>query len=242
MLLLGVVKEVREAEALIALPNNLSGWVEVDQVSDELESLIEESLEDEDAEPPALSDYLWTGLSVRCMVLNTAVVSGSGKQSSSHHKHINVSVKPSIVNRGLSVGSVHVGMSLYGSVSSVEEHGYAISLGSRELSAFLPFKEAGDKNGKLKVGQLVEGRVSKLQKGSKLAVLSLVPAEESEKAGKGAVTKEVDDASIDALQPGMLVQCSIAKVLESGLVVRFDVFCGHDRSVSSRQHDPRCGL
>jgi hypothetical protein len=32
MLLLGMVKEVREAEALISLPNNLTGWVEVDEV------------------------------------------------------------------------------------------------------------------------------------------------------------------------------------------------------------------
>ncbi|KAJ1472002.1 hypothetical protein T484DRAFT_1842036 [Baffinella frigidus] len=200
-----VDQEVREAEALISLPhnlsgwvevdqalislpNNLSGWIEVDQVSDELENLIEESLEDEDAEPPALSDFLWVGLSVRCMVLSTAIVSGKGKQASSHHKHINVSVKPSLVNRGLSIGSVHVGMKLYGAVSAIEEHGYAVSLGNRELNAFLPFDEvlytdmslhtgmmtltAGDRNGKLKVGQLVEGRVTKLQKGTHLLPLS----------------------------------------------------------------------
>ena len=32
-------------------------------------------------------------------------------------------------------------MRLYGAVSAVEEHGYAVSLGSRELTAFLPFDE-----------------------------------------------------------------------------------------------------
>ncbi len=32
MLLLGIVKEVREADALVSLPNNLTGWVEVDEV------------------------------------------------------------------------------------------------------------------------------------------------------------------------------------------------------------------
>lgn len=33
MLLMGVVKEIREADALISLPNNLTGFVEVDEVS-----------------------------------------------------------------------------------------------------------------------------------------------------------------------------------------------------------------
>ena len=53
MLLLGVIKEVREAEALVSLPNNLTrlggGGAEV---SDELSELIEAALEDEDAEGP----------------------------------------------------------------------------------------------------------------------------------------------------------------------------------------------
>ena len=32
MLLMGIIKEVREADALVSLPNNLTGFVEVDEV------------------------------------------------------------------------------------------------------------------------------------------------------------------------------------------------------------------
>ncbi len=36
MLLMGIIKEVREADALISLPNNLTGFVEVDEVRESL--------------------------------------------------------------------------------------------------------------------------------------------------------------------------------------------------------------
>ena len=216
MLLLGVIKEVREAEALVSLPNNLTGWVEVGEVSDELSELIEAALEDEDAEVPALEDYLHVGMPVRCAVLSTAVV--SGKQSG-HHKNITVSLKPSRVNAGLSYGSVHVGMALYGAIASVEEHGYTVSLGTEELSAFLPLSEASDTTAfptGVKVGQLVESVVKKLQSGKKLAILT---ADQAVLAG--SITKELEDSNIDSLQPGMLVNAGVHKVMDSGLVLRF---------------------
>ena len=216
MLLLGVIKEVREAEALVSLPNNLTGWVEVGEVSDELSELIEAALEDEDAEVPALEDYLRVGMPVRCAVLSTAVV--SGKQSG-HHKNIAVSLKPARVNAGLSYGSVHVGMALYGAIASVEEHGYTVSLGTEELSAFLPLSDATDSAAfpaGVKVGQLVECVVKKLQSGKKLAILT---ADQALLAG--SITKELEDSTIDSLQPGMLVNAGVHKVMDSGLILRF---------------------
>ena len=215
MLLLGVIKEVREAEALVSLPNNLTGWVEVGEVSDELSELIETSLEDEDAEAPALEEYLRIGMPVRCVVLSTAIV--SGKQSG-HHKNISVSLKPSRVNAGLSYNSVHVGMALYGAVASVEEHGYTVSLGTEELSAFLPLADVSGTifPSGVKVGQLVECVVKKLQSGKKLAILT-----SDQTMLAGSVTKDLEDLSIDSLQPGMLVNAAVHRVMESGLVLRF---------------------
>ena len=217
MLLLGVIKEVRDAEALVSLPNNLTGWVEVGEVSDELSELIETALEEEDAEVPALEDYLRIGMPVRCVVLSTAIV--SGKQSG-HHKNITVSLKPSRVNAGLSYGSVHVGMALYGAIASVEEHGYTVSLGTEELSAFLPLTDVSEDStafpGRVRVGQLVECVVKKLQSGKKLAILT-----SDQTMLTGSVTKELEDSTIDSLQPGMLVNAAVQRVMESGLVLRF---------------------
>jgi len=167
-------------------------------------------------EVPALEDYLRVGMPVRCAVLSTAVV--SGKQSG-HHKNITVSLKPSRVNAGLSYGSVHVGMALYGAIASVEEHGYTVSLGTEELSAFLPLSEASDTTAfpaGVKVGQLVESVIKKLQSGKKLAILT---ADQAMLAG--SITKELEDSNIDSLQPGMLVNAGVHKVMDSGLVLRF---------------------
>ena len=217
MLLLGVIKEVREAEALVSLPNNLTGWVEVGEVSDELSELIETSLEDDDAEPPALDDYLRVGMPVRCAVLSTAVL--SGKQSG-HVKNITVSLKPSRVNAGLAFGSVHVGMALYGAIASVEEHGYTVSLGTEELAAFLPLKDVSEDTNAfpsgVRVGQLVECVVKKIQSGKKLAILT-----SDQDLLTGSITKELEESTIDSLQPGMLVNAAVQRVMESGLVLRF---------------------
>eukprot|EP00961_Rhodomonas_salina_P195045 2633410-Rhodomonas_salina.1 len=203
MFLAGVVKEVREAEALVSLPNNLTGWVEVDHVSDELNELIESTLEDDEADAPALSDYLWPGKLVRCVVLSTATV--SGKKSGSH-KHVAVSLKPSLCNSGLSLGSVHAGLAVYGAVASVEDHGVKISLGTSEAEAFLPFNNIPEHlKSTMRVGQLVEGVVKRVNVGGRLATLTLDEAEMA-----GAVTKDVEEFSLDALQPG--TQLSVALI------------------------------
>jgi hypothetical protein len=60
-------------------------------VSDELNEKIEEALEDEEAEAPALRQFLWVGQTVRCVVLSTAVVGGEKAK----RKHISLSIKPS---------------------------------------------------------------------------------------------------------------------------------------------------
>ena len=200
--------QVRESDALVSLPNNLTGYVEVDEVSDELNGLIEEALEDEDADAPALSDYLWAGQSVYCVVISTATVKGK--------KHISISLKPSRFNHALSLENAHVGMPVYGAVSAVEDHGYSISLGTNELSAFIP-QAAGKGLGRAGaaplVGQLISAVASKVKKEQKLVVLS--------GEGPGEATKEVEDIALDQLQPGMLVDCRVLKVLENGLVVTF---------------------
>lgn len=200
--------QVRESDALISLPNNLTGFVEVDEVSDELNVLIEEALDVEDAEAPALSDYLWPGKSVCCVILSTATVNKK--------KHITVSLKPSRFNHALSLDNCHVGMSVYGAVSAVEDHGYTVAMGTNEVSAFIPLaagKGMGRAGGVPLVGQLISAVASKVQEGQKLLVL--------DKDGPGEATKEVEDISLDQLQPGMLVDCRVLKVLDNGLVVMF---------------------
>ena len=169
MLLLGMVREVRESEALISLPNDLTGWVEVDQISDELNAVIEAALDDDDTEAPALSDFLHLGQTVRCVVAATSSVMGGDKKM---HKHVSLSLKPSMVNLALSAAAVHPGMVLYGAISSVEDRGYQVSFGTRALSGFLP-STAAPPGGPLRVGQVLELMVDKVDAARRAVVLTL---------------------------------------------------------------------
>eukprot|EP00960_Hanusia_phi_P054723 762756-Hanusia_phi.AAC.1 len=211
MILCGYVKEVRQADATVSLPNNLTGWVEIDEISDELSTVLEEALEDEEAEAPPLEDYLFVGMPVRCVILSTAVLATAGKLQ---HKNISVSIKPSRVNAALALDTLHKGLSLYGAVSSKQEKGYTISLGTSEATAFLPLQEV--LTGELKVGQLLETYVKKVKKEHKLAIVSC-----KRESLEDSLTKEIESLTLDNLLPGMLFKCKIARVHESGLVVRF---------------------
>lgn len=83
---------------------------------------------------------------VRCAILSLAKeVDG---------RHIELSLRASVVNKGLSLSQLAAGCGVYGSVASAEDHGYVVWLGLEGLTAFLPSKDAPE--GGLRAGQPVE--------------------------------------------------------------------------------------
>lgn len=69
-------------------------------------------------------------------------------------RHIELSLRPSVVNKGVSLSQLAVGCGVYGSVVSCEDHGYVMSLGLEGVTAFLPLKDAPAAG--LRAGQPVE--------------------------------------------------------------------------------------
>lgn len=57
-------------------------------------------------------------------------------------RHIELSLRASVVNKGLSLSQLTKGSGVYGSVVSAEDHGYVVSLGLDGVTAFLPKKDA----------------------------------------------------------------------------------------------------
>lgn len=86
---------------------------------------------------------------VRCVILNLA--------NESNGRHIELSLRPSVVNKGMSLSQLTPGCGVYGSVVSCEDHGYVMSLGLEGVTAFLPSKDAPSTA--LKPGQPVEAVV-----------------------------------------------------------------------------------
>lgn len=84
---------------------------------------------------------------VRCAILNL--------RKGENGRRIELSLRASVLNKGLSLSQLTAGCGVYGSVVSCEDHGYVMSLGLEGVTAFLPSKEA-PKAGGLKAGQPVE--------------------------------------------------------------------------------------
>ena len=83
---------------------------------------------------------------VRCSILSL-VKEAKGRR-------IELSLRASVVNKGLSLSHLGKGCGVYGSVASAEDHGYVVTLGLEGVTAFLPAKDAPERG--LKAGQPVE--------------------------------------------------------------------------------------
>lgn len=69
-------------------------------------------------------------------------------------RHIELSLRASVLNKGLALPQLAKGCGVYGSVVSAEDHGYVVTLGLDGVTAFLPTKDSPEDG--LKVGQPVE--------------------------------------------------------------------------------------
>ena len=83
---------------------------------------------------------------VRCAIISLAKEAGG--------RHIELSLRASVLNKGLSLSQLTKGSGVYGSVTSAEDHGYVVSLGLDGVTAFLPKKDAPEAG--LEAGQPVE--------------------------------------------------------------------------------------
>lgn len=96
--------------------------------------------------PPSRSFVRSVTQVVRCAIISLA--------KEAKGRHIELSLRASVVNKGLSLSQLTKGSGVYGSVASAEDHGYVVSLGLDGVTAFLPKKD-GPKKG-LEAGQPVE--------------------------------------------------------------------------------------
>lgn len=83
---------------------------------------------------------------VRCAIINLAKEAGG--------RHIELSLRASVINKGLSLSQLTKGSGVYGSVASAEDHGYVVTLGLDGVTAFLPKKDAPESG--LQPGQPIE--------------------------------------------------------------------------------------
>ncbi|KAF8819147.1 putative rRna biogenesis protein rrp5, partial [Cardiosporidium cionae] len=121
-LLLGAIGNVYKHELLIHLPYSLIGYVEKNH---SYESTFEETSEWQSL---SLTDYFHVGDLVLCVVLSNDI-----------SRRVLLSLRPTLINAGLTVKKVTKHMTLSTYIRSKEEHGYLLSPGIPNFSIFLPF-------------------------------------------------------------------------------------------------------
>lgn len=150
-MILGQVSSINAHDIGLSLPNNLTGYVPLTDVSKGLEQKIEKVLnedeKDEDDEDDFdedsldLKNYFYLGQYLRASVVS--VGSNSANASSRSKKRIELAVDPRQANSGLSKTDLVENTAVQASVVSVEDHGLVMDLGieDSDIKGFMSSKE-----------------------------------------------------------------------------------------------------
>ncbi|XP_010173696.1 LOW QUALITY PROTEIN: protein RRP5 homolog [Antrostomus carolinensis] len=217
MLLLGCVKEVSDYELVISLPNGLSGFVPVTQISEAYSKMLSkqvaqgELLEDLNSLP----DMYSPGMLVRCIVTSV-------EKNADGRRSVKLSIDPKKVNKGLNASALALGMVLSGFVSSIEDHGYLIDIGVSGTHAFLPHQKAQSyikavlRGSDLKIGQNLNCVIVEVKNEGRVVRLSI---DRSEVAASLATERQ--NWTLSNLLPGLVVKARLQKVAPLGIKLSF---------------------
>ncbi|KAI9106108.1 hypothetical protein DFS34DRAFT_47062 [Phlyctochytrium arcticum] len=229
MSLLGCIKEVNDLDLAISLPDQLTGYVSITEISDEISALVEkaanagdESGDEDDGEHdiPELRNLFTVGQIVSCVIAD--IEQQADESSDKIKRKVVLSMKPQAVNANLTADELVEGQSIAAVIASEEDHGFVLSTGIKGTSGFLLKKNAAkfvkesNEGRPLKVGQWIYGGVLKVDDTRRIISVTLDSA---------AMTKSsipaAHAAGFDTLKAGAMVNTKVKSVLENGLLLTF---------------------
>jgi rRNA biogenesis protein RRP5 len=201
---------------VLALPNNLVGYVPLTAVSDKLNERLEKLLKDEDPdkedgsddgdfEDVHLKDMFSVGQYVR------ACITATNDDSARARKRLELSIDPKLVNKGITKRKIPVSSMMQASVVSNEDHGLVMDLGldDAKLKGFLPKGELGPsvEYAKVQEGAVFLCLVTGLNSDGRIVKLSA----DHTKAGNVTKANTLAEApTIDVFLPGTAVDVLIS--------------------------------
>ena len=224
MLVLGCVKEIRDYEVIVDLPDNIKGKFSITEISDTytnvLKKLASGNFNDEDCKPLGLQDIFNIGSLVKCCIIEF---------NHDSKKNITLSVKPSLVNQ--QINEFKQGSVIPTVVFSCEDHGYLLDIGHKNINAFLPKHQTTEylKNYKshykeelsLSIGSylscIVQTSKKKVANKNRSIELSL---------SSSVNINDFNNFSLSNLLPGSLVKCTVKSIEDSCVIVNTSSFEG----------------
>nr|XP_054765484.1 protein RRP5 homolog [Lytechinus pictus] len=218
MLVLAVIQEIHEYEIVLSLPNGLTAFVQITDISSYFTQQLQElneSTSTDDQELPNIRDVYEVGNLVPCKIKSL----GASKDG---HRRIQASLDYEEINSELSISLIKVGMTLHGCISSIEDHGYTINLGIKGTNAFLAKDDAargakGRTGEAMKAGKLVTCLVKAVKSNGRSIILTF--DQERLKSSKAAKSTHT---TFSSLIPGTRLDVMVTKVLPNSLIT--DIF------------------
>ncbi|XP_039276445.1 protein RRP5 homolog isoform X2 [Nilaparvata lugens] len=217
LVIAGRVREINLSRLGISLPGRSLAHVDINKIStpytEQLQSLSSDSVNAKDV--AALSDMFQIGELVTVAV--ETINQNNGKFN------VSLSLNPCDVNKAFDSSSLVESVQLIGAIKSVEDHGYVVDVGIKNVVAFLPIKNVDQEAiGGLVVGKLVRAVVTYIKrKTSSASTLTL------------SIKKDTLQTSVPKtgysntnVIPATRIKVHVTKVLAEGLVVRPVKACG----------------
>lgn len=194
------MREITDIDLVVSLPNQLTGYVSITEVSAQLTAIIEAAAldEDDEVEIPSLLSLFVVGQLVPVII--TEITNDKDK------KRIELSMNPTYINKRITREHLVLGLSLSASVVSEEDHGYVLDSGIKDTQFFLPSTSV-----KFAPGQILQCTIAQLDSESRNCKVSL-------RSETDCINAE-SVLMIDALVPGSIVHCQVEHVTERGINV-----------------------
>jgi rRNA biogenesis protein RRP5 len=224
-MILGQVSSIHSGEIAVALPNNITGYIPLtavsDQLTEKLEALLDEqedvssdrnsSFNEDDID---LEDFFFVGQFLRASVSSTTEEKDG--VSTGGRKRIELSVIPRLANEGLSQSDLVISSMVQASVLSVEDHGVLMDLGIPGVKGFISSASLGvGLEGKsIKRGSVMLCMVTGHGAGGTVVKLSA----DLQKAGHLKKSNFLSTGpTINPFLPGVAAEIQISEVASSGL-------------------------
>ncbi|CAK0857591.1 unnamed protein product, partial [Prorocentrum cordatum] len=192
-LALAAVREVGDEELILNLPFNLVGYCGRSQA-------LERTAEGSEQRPLALGESYRPGQLVAAVVTAVVEVGSTGRQ------RIEVSLRPALLNAGLTAETVVPNMWLPAAVTSEEEHVFRLSFGIEGLQGLLKKADAPTELVAPCVGVILQVAVTSVNQGAGIArcTTAVAPALPSE------------PLKMESLKAGFLVRARVDRILTAG--------------------------
>lgn len=226
-MVLGQVSEINAHDIAIALPNNLTGYVQVTSVSDTLTRMVEKvaSLElqsgidgQKDHEDIELQELFCVGQYLRACVMSTTDESMKNTNEKGKRR-IELSLRPQEANGGITARELIPHSMVMASVVSIEDHGLVMDIGLSDygVRGFMSSKEVGhNKNSStIQEGAVLLCMITGLSSNGKIVKLS---ADTQKIANVKKTNFVVEGPTVDSFLPGTAAEVLITDITAKGIV------------------------